>query len=503
VNAASYAQPISPTSIVAIFGTNLATKAMTATDSPLPLELGGTSVLVNGNKAPLFFVSPGQINFQLPAKTPAGSFTYTPATIQVTTASGSSGAVQVPVFLGSPAIFSADGSGCGQAAALNVAADGSVSPNSPTNSAAPGDYVSIYGTGLDNFYSPGDGIYTTGPWGLGIVPGMYIDGVVPQEGNYQYAGLAPFLVGVDQINFQIPTTTREGCAVPVSFFTEALISPTLSVSVHTGGGQCVDPPIQSYGTVSLTKTTTTGGPNPGVTETLSASFPAAPGLKMPQVTLPPAGSYTANIPALTPVSRACVGNPQLSAGAISVTSAGGQTATVAPQTVPEGVSYSQALPSGFIQPGQYVFSAPGSPVAFQGALSVGSPIQIQTALPPGTQISSSSPLVLNWTGGDPGALVKIDLMAGPGSVYNAYDEWYTTVGAGSITLSPICMGHSVETGGNGVTCSFGIPSYNNAQIVFEVSSAPTNVTQINAQGITQSVQLSWTYRYVFAGLSLQ
>ena len=51
VNAASYAQPLSPGSIITIFGTNLAASEMTAQEAPLPSELAGTSVLVNGNKA--------------------------------------------------------------------------------------------------------------------------------------------------------------------------------------------------------------------------------------------------------------------------------------------------------------------------------------------------------------------------------------------------------------------------------------------------------------------
>src|ERR1700693_977526 len=65
VNAASYAQTISPGSIVSIFGTNLANSIATASGIPLPTELGGSSVTVNGTKAPLFFVSPNQINFQV------------------------------------------------------------------------------------------------------------------------------------------------------------------------------------------------------------------------------------------------------------------------------------------------------------------------------------------------------------------------------------------------------------------------------------------------------
>ena len=80
VNAASYAtgrsedqsnlngtviEGLASGSIASIFGTNLATSTKTATTLPLPRQLGGTSVSVYGIAAPLFYVSPTQINFQM------------------------------------------------------------------------------------------------------------------------------------------------------------------------------------------------------------------------------------------------------------------------------------------------------------------------------------------------------------------------------------------------------------------------------------------------------
>jgi adhesin/invasin len=48
-----------------IFGRNLATSTMHALVYPLPTTLGTTMVIVNGAPAPLYYVSPGQINFQM------------------------------------------------------------------------------------------------------------------------------------------------------------------------------------------------------------------------------------------------------------------------------------------------------------------------------------------------------------------------------------------------------------------------------------------------------
>jgi hypothetical protein len=66
LNAASLCQPISPGSIVSIFGTNLAPTEAMALITPLPIELAGTSVSVDGSKAPIFSVSPTSIKLQIP-----------------------------------------------------------------------------------------------------------------------------------------------------------------------------------------------------------------------------------------------------------------------------------------------------------------------------------------------------------------------------------------------------------------------------------------------------
>ncbi|MFO0000752.1 MAG: hypothetical protein ACK559_06460, partial [bacterium] len=67
VSAASYTGPVAPESIVAAFGIQLATGVASAPEGqPLPTQLGGTTVTVNGQLAQLFFVSPGQINYLIP-----------------------------------------------------------------------------------------------------------------------------------------------------------------------------------------------------------------------------------------------------------------------------------------------------------------------------------------------------------------------------------------------------------------------------------------------------
>ena len=263
-----------------MFGTNLAAKQQSATP-PYPTTLGGTTVTINGTAAPLLFVSPGQINFQMPSAIGNSEwFNITSATTVVTTAAGSS--TPVTFGLGSlPGLFTADRSGCGQAAALNIRSDGSVSVNTASNSAAPGDYVALYGTGFGfSATQPPDGAAAAGAATLQTMPGLTVDENL--TASIAYAGLAPTLAGVDQINFQVPAVTRNGCAVPV-LASAGLGGPAVTIAVQGGGGKCTDQPIQSYGQISLNKMTNLGSVGVSTTtlEYFSAIFPSGPLFRPP------------------------------------------------------------------------------------------------------------------------------------------------------------------------------------------------------------------------------
>ena len=99
-----------PGAVVSIFGRNLGAKLATASRVPLPDETEGTRALVNGTPAPLYFVSPTQINAQLPYGPAAG-----PVTLQVTTASGSRGTERLEFAEQAPALYRLSRDGRGRA----------------------------------------------------------------------------------------------------------------------------------------------------------------------------------------------------------------------------------------------------------------------------------------------------------------------------------------------------------------------------------------------------
>src|SRR5262249_38891821 len=102
------------------------TRVEVATSLPLPTNLAGTAIVVRDSlgtdrPAPLFFVAPNQINFQVPPGTPTGQ-----AVISVTSGAGGLSRGTVQIVPTAPGLFSADASGQGIAAAvvLRVRANG-------------------------------------------------------------------------------------------------------------------------------------------------------------------------------------------------------------------------------------------------------------------------------------------------------------------------------------------------------------------------------------------
>jgi virginiamycin B lyase len=130
VSAASFvAGAVAAESIVAAFGSRLATATLAGTTLPLPTELANTRVSVRDSAgavrdAPLFFVSPAQVNYLMPAATASGA-----ATITITSGDGSLsiGAAQLATV--APGLFAANADGRGVAAAnvLRIKADNSQS----------------------------------------------------------------------------------------------------------------------------------------------------------------------------------------------------------------------------------------------------------------------------------------------------------------------------------------------------------------------------------------
>ncbi len=118
VNAAKFTGQTAAESIVAAFGSNLATSPAAATSNPLPTTLGGTTVRLrdsSGNErlAPLFFVSPSQINYQIAPGILIGN-----ATVSITNSNGAVSTGSMLVEAVAPGLFAANANGQGVASAV-------------------------------------------------------------------------------------------------------------------------------------------------------------------------------------------------------------------------------------------------------------------------------------------------------------------------------------------------------------------------------------------------
>jgi uncharacterized protein (TIGR03437 family) len=210
-----------------LFGENFATQLTVASGSPLPATLVGVQVLFNGAAAPLFFVSPKQINVQLPSSLAGGT-----AQVKVTTSAGESAAQTVQIAPASPAIFTFDQSGSGQGivtfanTATLAAPPGLTTDSRPARAA---DVLTIYANGLGAVTPPiRDGQNSCDPNGVcapdfsnavlrtaAARPSVEIGGVPVPDANIVFAGLAPQFVGLFQINFKLPDGVPTGDAVSV------------------------------------------------------------------------------------------------------------------------------------------------------------------------------------------------------------------------------------------------------------------------------------------------
>jgi uncharacterized protein (TIGR03437 family) len=222
-SAATFVQgPVAPDSIVAAFGNGLAVGTQSASTLQLPFLILGTSVQVRDSlgvsrQAPLFFVSPLQINYLIPAGTAVGE-----ANVTITSGDGkvSAGAVQITsVALG---VFSANSDGKGVAAAnvLRVTAS-----NVQTF-----EDVAMFSMATNTWVPK---CFSLGPVGENVYPVMYGTGVrgiatsaltATIDGTLVavlFSGPHPVYVGLDQINL---------AAIPRSLIGKGVVNLVIRVN---------------------------------------------------------------------------------------------------------------------------------------------------------------------------------------------------------------------------------------------------------------------------------
>lgn len=247
-NAASFAPitaSLAPGEDIALYGSGLASApAYIPGGTPFPTTgLGGVTVTVDGIPAPVYYVSPTQINATVPYGVATNQTGL--ANIQVTNNGVTSNIVQMYLNDSEPASFSQMASGIGLAAAVHNATGMEITD---TNSAQPGEYISLYVTGLgtvtpaiqDGAIGPSSPLSYADLFNAGYLTVFFNDygtnGSLQNPGNVQYAGLVPTLAGLYQINVQVPTSgLASGDDVYIEFVTDAADVNQIQIPYDFGG----------------------------------------------------------------------------------------------------------------------------------------------------------------------------------------------------------------------------------------------------------------------------
>jgi uncharacterized protein (TIGR03437 family) len=229
VNGASFKAPLARCGLATLFGTNLADTPASATLLPLPTTLGGTQVLVNGIAAPLFYVSPGQINFQVPCEAPLNGAVG----VYVASSGGNSPAQSPTIAPYAPGVFTYARTATAVDPIIVHLDNSLVTPDKPAN---PGEVLIVYATGVGNLnHLPVTGAASpASPLAAAVdLPSVTVGSAAA---SVSFAGLTPGMVGLVQINTQLPSTFPAGSSLPLVVSFAGAASPAVNLAVQGGSG---------------------------------------------------------------------------------------------------------------------------------------------------------------------------------------------------------------------------------------------------------------------------
>ncbi len=224
VNAADLTQPVAPGGLISVYGRDLSAVNMASREMPLPTALGESCLTVNGVSVPMLWVSPAQINAQLPFQVDGN------VTMILRTPGGISDNFNLTVLPAAPSIFRSGVAGdqTNLPAVIRNTNNLLVTPSNPVHR---GDTLVIFLTGMgktapavdDGVAAPSDPLAS-----VLIPPTVDLGGALLPV---SFAGLTPGQVGVYQINVQVPGWAPTGMSVPLTISQSGGGATALSVRV--------------------------------------------------------------------------------------------------------------------------------------------------------------------------------------------------------------------------------------------------------------------------------
>jgi uncharacterized protein (TIGR03437 family) len=214
---------VAPGSVASLYGSNLAAQSAVGPANPLAKTLAGVTVHIGARSLPIYFASPDQINFQIPADLALGDRTLTVSSEGMPDVTS-----DITIVRDAPGLFPAVLDG--QTYAMVMHEDGT-----PVTAAAParqGELLTAYGTG----FGPTDRVRPE----AAAIPAsprfMILDPVSLQVGSAVFTPESAFAaagqVGVDLVQFRLDSTAPSGAGVPIYVTVNGVASNTLTLPIQ-------------------------------------------------------------------------------------------------------------------------------------------------------------------------------------------------------------------------------------------------------------------------------
>ncbi len=423
---------VTPSSIITIFGSNMAAPVtgnvtlQSSAGAGIPTNLNGTSVSVTvGGKTVtlgIYYATPTQIAAVLPAATLTGT-----GTITVTYNSTPSNAFSITVVASAFGLDTYYGSGSGLITATDARTGALFNY---TSSAAPGQIITLWGTGLGADPQDSDTVFTTPPHAVNqAAVQVWIGGIQAVVG---YAGSSGY-PGLDQINVTIPSGLT-GCNVSLVVVVNGVASNFATLPVNQGNGVCSDPAFgitgSQYsqlsgqtnvksGSVFLGQFVSTTSSGTQTQNFASADFQSVTG----SVYGSASGIVSVGSCIVTEVVSAGgnVSSTGLDPGSVSLMGPGGANYPLMSFTAG---SFSALLLAGAITSsgGTYVFSWTGGKDvgASTATVTLPNPLLNWTNESTASPVNRSAGAQVTWTGGAPGTFVFISGSSSSGGVTGSF-----------------------------------------------------------------------------------
>jgi uncharacterized protein (TIGR03437 family) len=440
---------VAPSSLVVLLGGNLAnSNDLTLQDSTkaggIPTTLNGATLSISaGGKTftpGMYYASPTQIDFVLPAAVPVGS-----ATVTVTFSSVASSPFTFQVVASAPGLdsytltpnapYTPNGTGVATDAFTGALV-------TFTSSAKVSQVLTLWLTGLGANPAVSDVSYTPGASSVNVQV-QVLFGSVPGTVGYAGSGGYP---GVNQINVTVPSGVAFGCYVSLAIVVNGnIVSNIPSLPTEQNGGECSDSifgtsgsqisTISGKGTVNsgdlfVTQSTAPAATGTGTTTTTAAVgiFEQVSGASTFSSSSVSLGSCNLNqTVVVTGTLPTIVG---LNPGTITMT---GPSGPVTLKTIPQvpylfefGEQPGEVLPAISSSGGSFVFNGSGGSTApavgpFSNvSVNFASPLFSWTNQNAAASITRSSGLTVTWTGGGSGTWVEVGGTSTSGSVSASY-----------------------------------------------------------------------------------